>query len=82
MILIMFVVIFFLTPQHWYTAFAFLIGAVISMICGFIGMVIATQANYRTTYCAKRSLAIAFRAAYRAGCAMGFSLVSLGLLGT
>lgn len=44
-------------------------------------MVIATQANYRTTFCAKNNLADAFRAAYRAGCAMGFALVSLGLLG-
>ena len=43
-------------------------------------MVIATQANYRTTYCARNSLAPAFRTAYRAGCAMGFALVSLGLL--
>ena len=52
------------------------------MLCGLIGMVIATQTNYRVTYCAKRGLAIAFRTAYRAGCAMGFALVSLGLLGT
>ena len=50
------------------------------MLCGLIGMVIATQTNYRVTYCAKRGLAIAFRTAYRAGCAMGFALVSLGLL--
>lgn len=51
------------------------------MLCGAIGMVIATQANFRTTFCAKNSLAAAFRAAYRAGCAMGFALVSIGLLG-
>ena len=44
-------------------------------------MIIATQANYRTTFCAKKGLAPAFRTAYRAGCAMGFALVSLGLLG-
>ena len=44
-------------------------------------MIIATKANYRTTYCAKHSLSAAFRTAYRAGCAMGFALVSLGLLG-
>lgn len=44
-------------------------------------MLIATQANYRTTYSAKLSLSLAFRTAYRAGCAMGFALVSLGLLG-
>jgi inorganic pyrophosphatase len=43
-------------------------------------MIIATQTNYRTTYCAKRSLAAAFRTAFRAGCAMGFALVSIGLL--
>lgn len=43
-------------------------------------MIIATQANYRTTYCAKFSVGAAFRTAYRAGCAMGFALVSLGLL--
>ncbi len=43
-------------------------------------MVIATRANYRTTYCAKRGLAGAFKTAYRAGCGMGFALVSLGLL--
>lgn len=54
-------------------------GAVISIVCGAVGMIIATQANFRTTYCAKNNLAPAFRVAYRAGCAMGFALVSLGL---
>ena len=64
------------------TAIAFLVGALVSMICGAVGMVVATQANYRTTYCAKQGLSYAFRTAYRAGCSMGFALVSLGLLGT
>jgi K(+)-stimulated pyrophosphate-energized sodium pump len=59
----------------------FLIGACISITCGAVGMVIATMANYRTTYCAKSGLVDAFRTAYRAGCGMGFFLVSLGLLG-
>lgn len=63
------------------TAIAFIVGAVISIICGSVGMIIATQANYRTTYCAKYSVGAAFRTAYRSGCAMGFALVSLGLLG-
>ena len=80
----MFIVIVFLTNDSIgaavYTAVAFLIGAIVSMLCGIIGMVIATKTNYRTTYCAKSSLATAFRTAYRAGCAMGFALVSLGLL--
>ena len=76
----MFVVIWLLTEEHLYTAFAFVVGAIISICCGAIGMVIATRANYKTTYCAKSGLATAFRTAYRAGCAMGFALVSLGLL--
>lgn len=78
----MFFVIMFLTEEGAYTAVAFLVGALISIVCGAIGMIIATRANYKTTYCAKRSLAAAFRTAYRSGCAMGFALVSLGLLGT
>jgi K(+)-stimulated pyrophosphate-energized sodium pump len=76
----MFFVILFLTPEGIYTAVAFVVGAIISIICGAVGMIIATSTNFRTTYCAKKSLSLAFRVAYRAGCAMGFALVSLGLL--
>jgi Na+/H+-translocating membrane pyrophosphatase len=78
----MFLVITFLTPEGIMTAVAFAIGAIISIICGAVGMIIATQTNFRTTYCARSGLAPAFRVAFRAGCAMGFALVSLGLLGT
>ena len=76
----MFIVIVFFTEEGIKTGVAFLIGALVSIVCGAVGMVIATQANFRTTYCARNSLAPAFRTAYRAGCAMGFALVSLGLL--
>ena len=78
----MFGVIWGLTDNGIKTSISFLIGSVVSIICGAIGMMIATQANFRTTFCAKGSLSDAFRTAYRAGCAMGFALVSLGLLGT
>jgi Na+/H+-translocating membrane pyrophosphatase len=81
-VFVMFWIIYGLTPQAGYTAVAFFVGAVVSIVCGTVGMIIATQANYRTTFCAQKSLADAFRTAYRAGCAMGFALVSLGLLGT
>jgi Na+/H+-translocating membrane pyrophosphatase len=79
---IMFVVIFVALEQMRtaYTAFAFLLGALTSMVCGAIGMMIATYTNYRVTYCAKNSLASAFITAYRGGCVMGFALVSIGLL--
>lgn len=77
----MFIIITFLTEQGIITAVAFMVGAIVSIICGSVGMIIATQANFRTTYCAKYSVGAAFKTAYRAGCAMGFALVSLGLLG-
>lgn len=75
-----FVVLGFVEKFHSaYSAFAFLVGAVTSMICGAIGMVIATYSNYRTTHMASRSLALGFQCAYRAGCVMGFALVSISL---
>lgn len=53
-------------------------------------MKIATKSNYRTTYMAyknieengskEKAMAAAFKCAYSAGCAMGFSLVSIALL--
>ena len=78
--IIMMVVIGLTTQFHWWTAVAFLIGAVVSIICGIIGMVMATRTNYKVTYCAVSGMAGAFKTAYRAGCVMGFALVSLGLL--
>lgn len=80
-VVVMFIVITFLTEEGVMTAVAFAVGAVISIVCGAVGMVIATQTNFRTTYCAREGLAPAFRVAFRAGCAMGFALVSIGLLG-
>lgn len=50
------------------------------MICGGFGMKVATYSNYRTTLCAKNSLGSAFKTAFRAGCTMGFTLVSLSML--
>lgn len=77
---VMFVLLIFLSENGLWTAVAFLVGALVSIACGVFGMVIATRTNYKVTYCARVGLAPAFRAAYRAGCAMGFALVSFGLL--
>lgn len=49
---LMFVVITFLTEQGLWTAITFLVGALVSIICGIIGMVIATRTNYKVTFCA------------------------------
>lgn len=62
-----------------YATVAFAIGAITSMLCGFIGMRIAVASNYRTTYKAMSSLAEAFQTALKAGCVMGFSSVGIGL---
>lgn len=81
-VLLMFVVIYGAVEEFKtaYTACAFLLGAVTSMLCGLIGMLIATYTNYRVTFCARRGLAEAFKTAYRGGTVMGFALVSIALL--
>ncbi|MEQ8230890.1 MAG: V-type H(+)-translocating pyrophosphatase [Gammaproteobacteria bacterium] len=64
-----------------YTAGAFIFGAVISIVSGFIGMRIATVGNVRTTVSANKSLSDAFNVALHSGSVMGFGLVSLAALG-
>jgi len=64
-----------------YTTFAFLVGSFTSMICGFIGMKVATQANVKTTYqCARYDIKAGFDVAFRGGQVLGFMLVGLALI--
>ncbi|KAI4965184.1 hypothetical protein ZWY2020_055263 [Hordeum vulgare] len=63
-----------------FTTIAFLLGAVTSVVSGFLGMRIATFANARTTLEARRGIGAAFATAFRSGAVMGFLLSSLGLL--
>ena len=63
-----------------YATFSYVVGSVTSMICGYIGMMIAVQANYRTTYKAITSLSDAFATAYSAGAVMGFSMISISMV--
>jgi len=51
-----------------------------SLLAGFIGMRVATFSNYRCALKAQESMTQAFRVAFEAGCVMGFSLCSLGIL--
>ena len=64
-----------------YSAVAFVLGALISSICAFMGMKIATQGNVRTAVAARRSITDAFRVAFRSGAVMGFGLTGLAVLG-
>ena len=65
---------------RFYATIAYVVGSITSMICGYIGMKIAVKSNFRTTFKAIDSLAEAFKTAFRAGCVMGFSMISLSLL--
>ena len=64
-----------------FTAIAFVSGAIISCLSGFIGMKIATLGNVRTTQAAKESISKAFRVAFDSGAVMGFGLIGLAILG-
>jgi K(+)-stimulated pyrophosphate-energized sodium pump len=63
------------------TTIAFVVGAALSTLAGFIGMNIATKANVRTTEAARQGLNKGLRVAFSSGTVMGFSVVGLGLLG-
>lgn len=64
-----------------FSAIAFIVGALCSVLAGFIGMKTATAANVRTTEAARTSLSAALRIAFQSGATMGLSVVGLGLLG-
>jgi K(+)-stimulated pyrophosphate-energized sodium pump len=64
------------------TAIAYIAGALISMLCGFVGMKAATKANVRTAQAAAESgQAKALSVAFYGGSVMGMTVASLGLIG-
>jgi H+-translocating diphosphatase len=64
-----------------FTSLSFLLGALTSMGCGYLGMKVAVYSNVRTTISAQKSgWTHCFNTAFRAGAVMGFALCSLGLL--
>jgi K(+)-stimulated pyrophosphate-energized sodium pump len=67
--------------SHWLIAVAFLIGAFLSALAGYLGMKIATKTNVRTTQAAKLSLSKALHVSFSGGMVMGINVVSLGIMG-
>jgi len=63
------------------TALCFIIGSGFSALSGYIGMLIATQANSRTTEACKTSISRGLEVSFASGAVMGFSVVGLGMLG-
>ncbi len=65
-----------------YTAIAFALGGMTSMICGFIGMSASTRANVRTANAAnQKSMPRALSIAFNGGAIMGLAVASVGLIG-
>ena len=81
-IVILAVLIAVLLPDGGWKAAAYVFGALLSGVAGFVGMRIATAANSRTTEAARTGgVAKALPVAFRGGAVMGFTVAGFGLLG-
>ncbi len=62
------------------TGIGFLVGAALSALSGFIGMMISTETNVRVTEASRKGLKQALDLSFKGGLVTGLLVVSLGLL--
>jgi K(+)-stimulated pyrophosphate-energized sodium pump len=63
------------------TSLAFVVGAVLSGLAGYVGMLVSVRANVRTTEASRGSLAAGLSMAFRSGAVTGMLVAGLALIG-
>ena len=75
------VIVLFALFQNLIAPLGFVIGAVLSGIAGYVGMLVSVQANVRTTEASRESLGSGLNIAFKAGAITGMLVAGLALLG-